>query len=159
MNLFDVYPRFVIDVSHAKGNYIYNTKGQKYLDLYGGHGVISIGHSHPRYVQKLQEQLGQIGFYSNSVEIPLQKELENSIYGEFSSSHVFYYSLLNGISETFQALLAFGFYYFSGLDLKNYYFVFLVIFISVSLYLFSFMRRRFKNNYSLCQMERLISQV
>ncbi|MFT4802270.1 MAG: acetylornithine/N-succinyldiaminopimelate aminotransferase [Flavobacteriaceae bacterium] len=74
MNLFNVYPRFNITLTKGKGVYVYDDKN-KYLDLYGGHGVISIGHSHPTYVNKLKEQLDAIGFYSNSVEMPVQNEL------------------------------------------------------------------------------------
>jgi acetylornithine/N-succinyldiaminopimelate aminotransferase len=74
MNLFNVYPRFNITLTKGKGVYVYDYKN-KYLDLYGGHGVISIGHSHPTYVNKLKEQLDAIGFYSNSVEMPVQNEL------------------------------------------------------------------------------------
>ncbi|PIQ21008.1 MAG: aspartate aminotransferase family protein [Cytophagales bacterium CG18_big_fil_WC_8_21_14_2_50_42_9] len=75
MKLFDVYPLFDITPVEAHGSYVWDDKGIKYLDLYGGHAVISIGHSHPHYVQKLTEQLNQIGFYSNSVKIPQQEEL------------------------------------------------------------------------------------
>jgi len=73
--LFNVYPRFDISLTHGKGSFVFDNKGRKYLDLYGGHGVISIGHSHPHYVNKLQQQLGEIGFYSNSIQMPLQEEL------------------------------------------------------------------------------------
>lgn len=75
MKLFDVYPLFNIVPVKAKGSYLWDEKGQKYLDLYGGHAVISIGHSHPHYVAKLTNQLNEIGFYSNSVQIPMQQQL------------------------------------------------------------------------------------
>ncbi|SFB93429.1 acetylornithine aminotransferase [Flexibacter flexilis DSM 6793] len=75
MKLFDVYPLFNITPVKAKGSYLWDEKGQKYLDLYGGHAVISIGHSHPHYVAKLTNQLNEIGFYSNSVQIPMQQQL------------------------------------------------------------------------------------
>jgi acetylornithine aminotransferase len=75
MKLFDVYPLFDITLSKAKGVYLYDDNGQQYLDLYGGHGVISIGHSHPTYTARLTEQIESIGFYSNSVQMPLQQEL------------------------------------------------------------------------------------
>ncbi|RDC62929.1 aspartate aminotransferase family protein [Adhaeribacter pallidiroseus] len=75
MNLFDVYPLFNITPVKAEGSYLWDETGTKYLDLYGGHAVISIGHSHPHYVQKLTNQLARIGFYSNSVKIPQQEEL------------------------------------------------------------------------------------
>jgi len=79
MKLFDVYPLFDITPVEAHGSYVWDDKGTKYLDLYGGHAVISIGHSHPHYVQKLTEQLNQIGFYSNSVKIPQQEELAQKL--------------------------------------------------------------------------------
>ena len=79
MKLFDVYPLFNIIPTKAEGSYIWNENGEKYLDLYGGHAVISIGHSHPLYVRKMTEQLRHIGFYSNSVKIPLQEELAKKL--------------------------------------------------------------------------------
>lgn len=75
MNLFDVYPLFDITPVKAKDVYVYDENGNEYLDLYGGHAVISVGHSHPTYVNNLTNQLEQLGFYSNSVQNPLQKEL------------------------------------------------------------------------------------
>jgi acetylornithine/N-succinyldiaminopimelate aminotransferase len=72
MNLFDVYPLFDITPARAQGSWLWDDKGQKYLDLYGGHAVISIGHSHPHYIKALTDQLNKIGFYSNSVRNPLQ---------------------------------------------------------------------------------------
>ena len=65
MNLFDVYPLFDIEPVKAEGSTIWDKDGVKYLDLYGGHAVISIGHTHPHYVKKLTEQLNAIAFYSN----------------------------------------------------------------------------------------------
>lgn len=73
--LFDVYPRFDLQISRAKDAYIFDDKGQAYLDLYGGHGVISIGHSEDSYVQKLEQQLHQIAYYSNALVMPIQEEL------------------------------------------------------------------------------------
>ena len=75
MKNFDVYPLFDIEPVKASGSYLWDKKGDQYLDLYGGHAVISIGHSHPHYVKKITDQLNKIGFYSNSVQIPLQAEL------------------------------------------------------------------------------------
>ena len=75
MNLYDVYPLFDINIVRGKGCHVWDDKGQKYLDLYGGHAVISIGHSHPHYVQKMQDQVALLGFYSNSVVNSLQREL------------------------------------------------------------------------------------
>lgn len=76
---FDVYPVFDINPVKAQGSYLWDDKGNKYLDFYGGHAVISIGHSHPYYISKISEQLSQIGFYSNSVKMPLQNELAEKL--------------------------------------------------------------------------------
>ena len=75
MKLFDVYPLFDIAIARGKGCHVWDDKGEEYLDLYGGHAVISIGHSHPHYVKMLSEQAGRLGFYSNSVVNPLQRQL------------------------------------------------------------------------------------
>lgn len=75
MQFFNVYQRFDVCIQTAKGVYVYDDNNQKYLDLYGGHGVISIGHSHPYYVEQIKQQLDRIGFYSNSIQIPMQEEL------------------------------------------------------------------------------------
>ena len=83
MKLFDVYPLFDIVPVSAKGCYITDDKGIEYLDLYGGHAVISVGHTHPEYVRKISDQLHQIGFYSNSVKNPMQDELALKL-GEIS---------------------------------------------------------------------------
>lgn len=74
-NLFDVYPRYAVTLTEARGVYVYDAEGTPYLDLYGGHGVISIGHQHPHYVERLKAQIERIGFYSNSVEMPIQEAL------------------------------------------------------------------------------------
>lgn len=79
MELYDVYPLNPIEIVKGKGNYVYDNKGQQYLDLYGGHAVISIGHTHPYYVSKIEDQLNKIGFYSNSVENVLQHQLAASL--------------------------------------------------------------------------------
>lgn len=73
MDLFNVYPLIDIEPVQAKGCYVTDSNGQTYLDLYGGHAVISIGHSHPHYVKKVSEQLGKLGFYSNSILNTLQE--------------------------------------------------------------------------------------
>ena len=83
MELFDVYSLFDVTPVRAQGCRIWDDKGQEYLDLYGGHAVISVGHSHPRYVAALKEQLDLIGFYSNSVKNPLQVQLAHEL-GEAS---------------------------------------------------------------------------
>ncbi len=79
MNLFDVYPLFDITPVKAEGSYIWDDKGNRYLDLYGGHAVISIGHKHPHYVKKLTDQLNGIAFYSNAVKMPMQAELAEKL--------------------------------------------------------------------------------
>ena len=79
MNLFDVYPINDITIVKAKGSYVWDDKGEQYLDLYGGHAVISIGHTHPHWVKRIEEQLHQIAFYSNSIKIPLQQQLAEKL--------------------------------------------------------------------------------
>ncbi|MDP4276879.1 MAG: aminotransferase class III-fold pyridoxal phosphate-dependent enzyme [Bacteroidota bacterium] len=79
MNLFNVYPLFDITIVKGEGCYTWDDQGNKYLDLYGGHAVISIGHSHPHYVQKITEQVSKLGFYSNSVVNKLQIELAEKL--------------------------------------------------------------------------------
>lgn len=79
MKLFDVYPLFPIEPVKAQGSWLWDKEGKKYLDLYGGHAVISIGHSHPHYVDELKKQLDKIGFYSNSVQNSLQENLSEKL--------------------------------------------------------------------------------
>jgi acetylornithine aminotransferase len=79
MKLFDVYPINNINIVKARGSYVWDDEGIQYLDLYGGHAVISIGHTHPHYVQRLTDQLNKVGFYSNSIRIPLQEELADKL--------------------------------------------------------------------------------
>jgi len=79
MNLFDVYPLNDIEITRAQGSTVWDAQGQAYLDLYGGHAVISIGHTHPHYVKRVTDQLNKVGFYSNSVKIPLQVELAKKL--------------------------------------------------------------------------------
>src|SRR5690349_8910671 len=79
MGLFDVYPLFPIEPARAKGSWLWDKNGQAYLDLYGGHAVISIGHAHPRYVEALTAQLNKISFYSNSVLNPMQEQLAEKL--------------------------------------------------------------------------------
>lgn len=74
MKLFDVYPLFNIAITRGQGCHVWDEKGQQYLDLYGGHAVISIGHAHPHYVEAVSRQVGTLGFYSNSVINPLQQQ-------------------------------------------------------------------------------------
>lgn len=77
--LFNVYPLYDIEPTTAKGSYLWDVDGTRYLDLYGGHAVISVGHTHPRYVKALTDQLNKISFYSNSVRIPQQQELADKL--------------------------------------------------------------------------------
>ncbi len=79
MKLFDVYPINDITIARAKDSYVWDENGVQYLDMYGGHAVISIGHAHPHWVQKIEDQLNKIAFYSNSVQIPIQKELADKL--------------------------------------------------------------------------------
>ena len=79
MKLFDVYPLIDIEVARAQGSHLWDKQGTEYIDFYGGHAVISIGHTHPRYVRYITEQLGKIGFYSNSVHIPIQQQLADRL--------------------------------------------------------------------------------
>ena len=79
MELFDVYPLYDITPVRGEGCYVFDESGKKYLDLYGGHAVISIGHAHPKYVQAIQHQVAQLGFYSNSIKNPLQQELADKL--------------------------------------------------------------------------------
>jgi acetylornithine/N-succinyldiaminopimelate aminotransferase len=79
MKLFDVYPINEITVTRAKGSYLWDDAGQQYLDMYGGHAVISIGHTHPHFVSRITRQLNQVAFYSNSIRIPLQQELADKL--------------------------------------------------------------------------------
>ena len=98
MNLFNVYPLVDITPVRALGATLWDDKGQQYLDFYGGHAVISIGHSHPHYVQRLSEQLQNIGFYSNSVQIPIQRELAEKL-GEVSGYPEYALFLCNSGAE------------------------------------------------------------
>ena len=98
MNLFNVYPLVDITPVRALGATLWDDKGQQYLDFYGGHAVISIGHSHPHYVQRLTEQLQNMGFYSNSVQIPIQRELAEKL-GEVSGYPEYALFLCNSGAE------------------------------------------------------------
>ncbi len=98
MELFKVYPLYNITPVKAKGVYVWDESNTKYLDLYGGHGVISIGHSHPRYIKSLSEQLSKIGFYSNAVQNPLQQTLAKKL-GKLSSCEDYNLFLCNSGAE------------------------------------------------------------
>ena len=98
MELFDVYPLYDIEPVKGEGVYVIDKEGQRYLDLYGGHAVISIGHSHPHYVATLSAQLEKIGFYSNSVQNHLQQELAKKL-GEMSGMDNYSLFLCNSGAE------------------------------------------------------------
>jgi acetylornithine/N-succinyldiaminopimelate aminotransferase len=98
MKLFDVYPLFDINPVKAEGSWLWDDKGTKYLDLYGGHAVISVGHSHPYYVNALTAQLNRIGFYSNSVRNPLQEQFAEKL-GEVSGYPDYQLFLCNSGAE------------------------------------------------------------
>jgi acetylornithine aminotransferase len=98
MKLFDVYPLFDVNIVRGKGCKVWDDKGQEYLDLYGGHAVISIGHSHPHYIEKVTEQLNQLGFYSNSVINKLQMELAERL-GKISGYDDYQLFLINSGAE------------------------------------------------------------
>ena len=98
MNLFDVYPIYNITPVKAKGCYVYDEKNTAYLDLYGGHGVISIGHTHETYVKAINEQLSKIAFYSNSILNPLQEALAEKL-GKISGCENYHLFLCNSGAE------------------------------------------------------------
>jgi acetylornithine aminotransferase len=98
MELFDVYPLYNVTPVKAAGVYVWDENDTKYLDFYGGHGVISIGHSHPEYVKSLSEQLTKIGFYSNSIVNPLQQELAHKL-GKLSGCENYNLFLCNSGAE------------------------------------------------------------
>lgn len=98
MNLFDVYPLFDINIVKGEGCHVWDDKGNKYLDLYGGHAVISIGHCHPHYVAKVSEQLSKLGFYSNSVVNKLQEEVAHRL-GQLSGYPYYSLFLVNSGAE------------------------------------------------------------
>lgn len=98
MKTFDVYPINDITITHAKGSRVWDINNTEYMDLYGGHAVISIGHTHPHWVKRIEDQLHQIAFYSNSIKIPLQDELAAKL-GEVSGKKDFDLFLCNSGAE------------------------------------------------------------
>ena len=98
MKLFDVYPVNDINITRASGSYVWDEHDIKYLDMYGGHAVISIGHTHPHWVKRIEEQLHQIAFYSNSVQIPVQQQLANRL-GKISGKENYQLFLVNSGAE------------------------------------------------------------
>lgn len=110
MNLFDVYPLNDIEIVKASGSTVWDEKGQEYLDLYGGHAVIAIGHTHPHYVKRLTDQLAKVGFYSNSVKIPLQVELSEKL-GQVSGKTDYQLFLCNSGAEANENALKLASFY------------------------------------------------
>jgi acetylornithine/N-succinyldiaminopimelate aminotransferase len=98
MKLFDVYPINKINIVRAKDSYVWDENGVQYLDMYGGHAVISIGHAHQHWVQRIEDQLAKISFYSNSIEIPIQKELANKL-AKLSGKNDYQLFLVNSGAE------------------------------------------------------------
>ncbi len=110
MKLFDVYPLNDICIEKAAGSYVWDDKGEKYLDLYGGHAVISIGHTHPHYVKRIEDQLHKVGFYSNSIKIPLQVELAEKL-GTISGKEDYQLFLCNSGAEANENALKLASFY------------------------------------------------
>lgn len=98
MQLFDVYPLNDVTIVKGSGSYVWDDKDRKYLDMYGGHAVISIGHTHPHYVQRIKDQLDKIGFYSNSIKIPIQQQLADKL-GQVSGKNDYQLFLCNSGAE------------------------------------------------------------
>jgi acetylornithine aminotransferase len=110
MKLFDVYPLNPIEIVKAQASTVWDSNGVEYLDLYGGHAVISIGHTHPHYVGRITEQLNRIAFYSNSVIIPLQQELADKL-GKLSGKTDFQLFLCNSGAEANENALKLASFY------------------------------------------------
>ena len=98
MNLFDVYPLFDINIVKGKGCHVWDEQGQEYLDLYGGHAVISIGHAHPHYVEMISNQVATLGFYSNSVINKIQQQVAERL-GRISGYEDYSLFLINSGAE------------------------------------------------------------
>ncbi|HEX8358181.1 MAG TPA: aminotransferase class III-fold pyridoxal phosphate-dependent enzyme [Segetibacter sp.] len=110
MNLFDVYPLNDITITKARGSYVWDENGTQYLDMYGGHAVISIGHTHPHWVQRIEEQLHQIAFYSNSIKIPIQQQLAEKL-GKVSGKENYQLFLCNSGAEANENALKLASFY------------------------------------------------
>ncbi len=110
MNLFEVYSLFDITPVRGEDCYVWDDKGNKYLDLYGGHAVISVGHSHPHYVDRISTQLKKIGFYSNSVQNPMQQELAQKL-GRLSGMDDYQLFLCNSGAEANENALKLASFY------------------------------------------------
>ena len=110
MKLFDVYPLFDVNIVKGKGCHVWDDKGQEYLDLYGGHAVISIGHAHPHYVDVISKQVATLGFYSNSVINTLQQEVANRL-GALSGYDDYQLFLINSGAEANENALKLASFY------------------------------------------------
>ncbi len=110
MKLFDVYPINEINITRAKGSYVWDDKDVKYLDMYGGHAVISIGHTNPHWVKRIEDQLNKIGFYSNSIQIPLQQQLAEKL-GKISGKEEYQLFLCNSGAEANENALKLASFY------------------------------------------------
>jgi acetylornithine aminotransferase len=110
MKLFDVYPVNPINIVRGQGSLVYDNQDTEYLDMYGGHAVISIGHTHPHYVKRLEDQLHQLGFYSNSIEIPIQKELATKL-GQVSGKDDYQLFMCNSGAEANENALKLASFY------------------------------------------------
>lgn len=110
MKLFEVYPLQDVTIEKAKGSFVWDNKGTKYLDMYGGHAVISVGHTHPHYVERITQQIHKIGFYSNSVQMPLQEELADKL-GKLSGKTDYQLFLCNSGAEANENALKLASFY------------------------------------------------
>lgn len=110
MKLFDVYPLFPIEIVRGKGCHVYDSEGVEYLDLYGGHAVISVGHAHPDYVKAISEQVAQLGFYSNSVINGLQRKLADKM-GKICGYDDYFLFLVNSGAEANENALKLASFY------------------------------------------------
>jgi len=110
MKMFDVYPVNPVEIVKGQGSLVWDASGNEYLDMYGGHAVISIGHTHPHYVKRLSDQLNKLGFYSNSIEIPIQEELAAKL-GQVSGKEDFSLFLCNSGAEANENALKLASFY------------------------------------------------
>lgn len=110
MKLFDVYPLNDITIVKAKDSYVWDDNGVQYLDMYGGHAVISIGHTHPHWVRRIEEQLNKLAFYSNSVKLPIQQELADKL-GKVSGKEAYQLFLVNSGAEANENALKLASFY------------------------------------------------
>src|ERR687889_2428729 len=110
MTIFDVYPINDINIVKAQGSYVWDDAGVQYLDMYGGHAVISVGHTHPHWVQRIEDQLHKIAFYSNSIKIPNQQQLADKL-GQVSGKEDYQLFLCNSGAEANENALKLASFY------------------------------------------------